>query len=301
MGDSDPIEQLLTWPALGSGNHSEPTKRFDKWIKSLATSMKSILERVSILEKQNAEKDKIIEDLKKNGSISSVLGKNIGPNSFAQLAAQMGKSGTEANAAIIKAVKADNIMKESRASSLIISGLKESMSSTTDEIYDDDIKEVKKILDAIEMPVPIKKVYRMKRKSTEAKDSSKPRTPTPLVVELHTNEAKNQVLASAHKLAGESSFKDVYLRPNRTPAEQAEVNRLVKEKNEANEDLKKNGMLGRPFYFVIRGERLRCIDLEKERDENGHRPFANWSEACKARKRVSQSTPALPGASEGVI
>ena len=83
MGDSDPIEQLLTWPALGSGNHSEPTKRFDKWIKSLATSMKSILERVSILEKQNAEKDKIIEDLKKNGSISSVSGKNIGPNSFA--------------------------------------------------------------------------------------------------------------------------------------------------------------------------------------------------------------------------
>ena len=39
------------------------------------------------------------------------------------------------------------------------------MSSSTDEIYEDDIKEIKEIMDAIEMPVPIKKVYRMKRKS----------------------------------------------------------------------------------------------------------------------------------------
>ena len=59
-------------------------------------------------------------------------------------------------------------------------------------------------------------------------------------------------------------------------------------------------MLERPFYFVIGGERLRCIHLEKERDENGHRPFANMSEACKVRKRGSQPIPALPGASEGV-
>ena len=51
MGDSDPIEHLLTWPALGLGNHREPTKRFEKWIKSLATSMQSVLERVSFLEK----------------------------------------------------------------------------------------------------------------------------------------------------------------------------------------------------------------------------------------------------------
>ena len=57
----------------------------------------------------------------------------------------MGKNGTEANAAIIKALKADYAMKESRASSLIISGLKESTSSTTDEIYEDDIKEVKRL------------------------------------------------------------------------------------------------------------------------------------------------------------
>ena len=47
-------------------------------------------------------------------------------------------------------------------------------------------------MESIEMPVSIMKVYRMKRKSTEAKDSLKPRTPTPLVVELHSNGGKNQ-------------------------------------------------------------------------------------------------------------
>ena len=29
----------------------------------------------------------------------------------------------------------------------------------------------------------------------------------------------------------------------------------------------KKGIIGRPFYFVIRGERLCCMDLEKERHE----------------------------------
>ena len=37
-----------------------------------------------------------------------------------------------------------------------------------------------------------------------------------------------------------SSSKDVYLRPNRKPAEQAEINRPVNKKNESNEDLKNN-------------------------------------------------------------
>ena len=50
---------------------------------------------------------------------------------------------------------------------LIISGLKDLMSSATDEIYENDTREVKTIIDAIEMPVSIKKIYRMKRKSTE--------------------------------------------------------------------------------------------------------------------------------------
>ena len=80
----------------------------------------------------------------------------------------------------------------------------------------------------------------MKRKSTIVKNATKPQTPTPLLVELATENSKDDVLASAHQLAGESSLKDGYLRPNRTSALQAVVNRLVKDKNEANEDIKKN-------------------------------------------------------------
>ena len=96
----------------------------------------------------------------------------------------MGKSDTEANAAIIKAVKANHTMKESCSLGLIISYFKEPMSSLSKEIHEDDIKEIRNIMKAIKIPVPIKKVYRMKRKPT-VKDSTKPRTAAPLVAKLH--------------------------------------------------------------------------------------------------------------------
>ena len=64
MGDSDRIEHLLTWPALGSSYYSQPTKRFDKLIKSLATSMKSILERVSFWKNITRKKIKLLTVVK---------------------------------------------------------------------------------------------------------------------------------------------------------------------------------------------------------------------------------------------
>ena len=87
MGDSiDPIESLLTWPSLGSGNHSEPTKRFDKWIKSLASTVKSIRDRVTELERQNAEKSRVIEELKARISSAKERRAETSGKSFAQIA-----------------------------------------------------------------------------------------------------------------------------------------------------------------------------------------------------------------------
>ena len=45
-----------------------------------------------------------------------------------------------------------------------------------------------------------------------------------------------------------------------------------------------NGMLGRPFYFIIRGERFRCIDLEK----NGTKMDIALSQTCLKLARLER-------------
>ena len=122
----------------------------------------------------------------------------------------MGKNGTPENSAVIKAVKVDNVMKEARATSLVITGVKESTRTVTNDICEDDVTEVKRIMEAIEKNVQVKKVYRIKRKpghdnaTIKAKESAA--RPAALVVELENEVAKKKVLSGAHKLAGTENF-----------------------------------------------------------------------------------------------
>jgi hypothetical protein len=86
-----------------------------------------------------------------------------------------------------------------------------------------------------------------------------------------------------------SNFKSVYIRPDRTVSEQAEFNRLHKELKEASDDLAKHNLLNNPFRFVIRGDRVRCVDVKETLDNNKH-PFVQWKIACYARKGKTPNT-----------
>lgn len=67
---------------------------------------------------------------------------------------------------------------------------------------------------------------------------------------------------------------------------------MLKARNEANHDLKKNGKLDNPFRFVIRGDRVRCINVSETVEINGvaKHPFVEQNVANAARKTNKRQT-----------
>ena len=111
-----------------------------------------------------------------------------------------------------------------------------------------------------------------------------------MIVEFESNDMRDKVLRSSKKLRNNQhnkEFDNVFIRPDRTAAERTELDILIKERDIANEDLKNNKKLDQPSRFVVRGDRLSCLDMHKYVSVNGiiKRAFANWKEACEARKK----------------
>jgi hypothetical protein len=109
------------------------------------------------------------------------------------------------------------------------------------------------------------------------------------MIEVDSVFIRNDVLASAKQLAL-GTFKDIYIRPDRTAAEQSEFIKLNSERKAANSDLDKLGKLDKPFRFVIRSDKLRCIDVSQEVEINGRKkhPFIRWKDAQAARSAKTQ-------------
>jgi hypothetical protein len=82
-----------------------------------------------------------------------------------------------------------------------------------------------------------------------------------IIVEFDSNEARNGLLANAKQLHSIGEYKHVYIRPDRTPAEQETFNSLNEERNRRNNGLSASGKLDQPFHFVIRGDRVHCVDV----------------------------------------
>jgi hypothetical protein len=127
------------------------------------------------------------------------------------------------------------------------------------------------------------KAYLIKPKIATSAATDQPQQPPPVIVEFESIETRNSVVAAGKKLATSEHFKSVYIRPDRTQAEQVEFNRLYRERKEANDDLAKHDLLNKPYRFVIRGDKLRCINVEQTLDNSKH-PFVQWKTACDARK-----------------
>ncbi len=42
MANENPIDLLADWPTLGSGNHSDATRKHHDWVKQLSTTVKEL-------------------------------------------------------------------------------------------------------------------------------------------------------------------------------------------------------------------------------------------------------------------
>ena len=137
------------------------------------------------------------------------------------------------------------------------------------------------------MNINIDSVFRLKKKpKTDQGLKPEPSKPAPLIVDFKYQAFRDAIVSSAKDLSRIEQYENVFIRPYRTPAEQSDFNLINKERREANEDLKRNGKLDNPYRFVIRGDRVRCINVEESQKINGFNKhsYVEWKIANAARR-----------------
>jgi hypothetical protein len=247
------------------GNSLQVTpKSLDAWLYEVRQLAQGIRDELETAKGEIAMKNRLIEEL--TARIEKLEQSNKQENRashaskplMSELAANLVKPGSQANIALLKAVTAYVKLSENNAKKAIFVGIAPSVKPTEQEKEADDLKAVKEIVSALNVQATIVKTQRIIPKVTEP-GSTQPQPP-PIVVEFADVATRNTVVASGKRLVT-SNLKTVYIRPDRTPAEQAKFNRLYKERKETNDDLTKHKLLDQPFRFVIRGDRVRCVDV----------------------------------------
>ena len=260
--------------------------------KCLTADFASKLEEaVKRLETELAKKDDTITALTNRIAELEKLKISSGNTklAFNEIAAALAKPGSPINAAAICAVSVNSRTSENKAKNAIFLGIQP---AEGDQLARDaaDRKKVTEIVDFLKVSAKVISVRRVttnenKRASQTASSASiLPSIPSPVVVEFDNEKMRNSVIASA-KILVTSKFSHVYIRPDRTIAEQVTFNRLYKERKEANSGLEKHGNLDKPFRFVVRGDTVRCVDVSKTLNINGftRNSFVNDETARKAR------------------
>jgi hypothetical protein len=185
------------------------------------------------------------------------------------------------NNVCVNAVKKNDILADKKSKNLIVVGIPNSTKESAEDRRKDDEAEFENILKELKLHAAVKKVYRIppKVRNTAAGNSD------PLVVEFNDETTSKNILRSGKDLKDTENYKKVFFRPDRTPAAQSEFNKLVVEKNAANEDLKKHDLYNTPFRFIIRADRVVCIDTSKSKTLHGNtvHPFVTDQIARSAR------------------
>lgn len=202
---------------------------------------------------------------------------------YSLIAKQLSKPGTELYNASIKASKNNEILIEKKARNLIVVGLPNSKKQAIVDRKVDDLNMAKDLIHALNRHSAIKSTYRIKSKETGS-DGNVCES-DPLVLELESETARNEILFAAKDLSTIDEYKKVYIRPDRTPDQQAEFSKLNKSRKDANDDLETHGNLDKPFRFVIRSGKVLCINVKTTKLVNGRRvhPFVGEKVANQAR------------------
>lgn len=232
------------------------------------------------------ERDELKAKVRLLESKTTSTGSNKNPSSYASKAAS---PGSDFSAAVVKAIATNAKLAANRATNVVVVGVSESSAIDPKVSDEHDLAEAVSIIQATGALAQVKSVRRM-RPSGNGRKQSTSSNPIPLIVELSSEIEKESVLNSARNLGKSERFKKVFIRKDRTPDEQNAYVKLCQEQRAANADLQSNGKLDQPFRFVVRGDRVKCIDVSKK-DNLGRHPYVEWNVACSARKRTTQPSP----------
>lgn len=233
------------------------TANLDKWLADTISRVKKLEQEISRLNNENQMLTKKVRELEDKSTQQN--------SSPVALYSSIAKIGTPANAAIVRAIKQNEKMEEDRATKVVMVGISESQTE------EEDVQKAVKVIRALNTGknIIIKSVRRLKKKPSKDQAGTTVPYAVPLVVEVESKEIRNEIVASAKNLSKLAEYKNTYIRPDRTPAEQTEFINLYKARNNENDNLKKNNKLDNPFRYVIRGDRIRCIDTTVTVEING--------------------------------
>jgi hypothetical protein len=267
-------------------------KLLDEWLLGVKNTVKQLKAEIEAKDEIISTLSRKIEQLEEKvmTNDSSIPTTSQPSEEFiSQIATQIAKTSTKLNNAIVKATKNNEVLTVKKAKNVVVVGLPNSTKTSSEEKKKDDENLVNDLIHTLKRNAKINNTYRLKSRNSESKETNS----DPLVVEFESVEARNDILVAAKDLADAPAYEKVYIRPDRTPAEQQEFSELNKERNKANEDLKSHNLLDQPFRFVIRSGRLRCIKVTEKttvRNRQVH-PFVSQQVANDARKgKVSNSS-----------
>ncbi len=252
------------------------------WCGKLSTVVKSLIGRI---EKLEADKGELQAKLAATQPVPQ-----IAPNSYANAVQAVRRAGTAAVPVTLNVVDENDRLRQARARNVLVTGLKLSTSSDAKKRDEEDEAEFERLLSELKTikPVKIIEIRRLNRRTRTSASSGTGAPTTPpisadnVVLVLESEEQRKDVLANSRKLAQSESFRSVYVRPDRTPYDQAAFGVLLKERNSKNAAVSAAGRQ-RQFRFAIIGGRVRCLDLSKE-NSLGRPAFATHRQECEAIK-----------------
>lgn len=154
----------------------------------------------------------------------------------------------------------DTKERERRSKNIIVRGIAPNDDGDTRE--HDDVQ-IEAFLDIVCNGAKAKSVHRLHTSKTN--DASKPAPVPSILVVLETTEVQQQVLRAARHHSN-ADFAGVFAHEDRTKSQQLQYSDMSKKAKAENEKLKRDKLLDQPFRFVVRGDRVRCIDALKSAD-----------------------------------
>lgn len=136
--------------------------------------------------------------------------------------------------------------RQERKLNVVFFNIDESEADEIEQAKQDDLAELRKILDQIEAKVPIANPTRLGKKEDSV-------TARPLRVRAANEQDVAKIMSAAKKLKGHADLGSVYINRDRTPLERQEWKRLLEEKKERNEEARN---AGREENWIIRKQQV---------------------------------------------
>ena len=156
--------------------------------------------------------------------------------------------------------------RDEKATNLVIYGLKESREEETEARKKDDKQMMKELAQVLE--VDLEDGFEVKYRAGKKRDDG---TPRPMIVKLDAEEKREQLLARAGRLARNTTWKEVFVRPDLTKRQREEANKkeakLREEATRKTDEAKNEGKRGRYIVVGTRGSSRRVVWREEREEE----------------------------------